>query len=72
VFLTKAFAAGPAAKVSVVGLAQVVFGVAFDRVFWGRTFELPTLVGMTLVLAPVAWLMLRREPESVSLASLGE
>ena len=72
VFLTKAFAAGPPAKVSVVGLAQVVFGAFFDRVFWGRSFEPLTLLGMLLVLAPTAWLMLRREPESVPLASLGE
>ncbi|HXT59062.1 MAG TPA: DMT family transporter [Pirellulales bacterium] len=72
VFLTKAFAAGPPAKVSVVGLAQVVFGAFFDRVFWGRSFEPLTLLGMLLVLAPTAWLMLRREAESVPLASLGE
>ena len=72
VFLTKAFAAGPPAKVSVVGLAQVVFAVAFDRLFWGRSFDLFTMLGMLLVLAPTAWLLLRREPEIVPLAGLGE
>lgn len=72
VMLTKAFAAGPAAKVSVVGLSQVVFAVAFDRLFWGRSFDPLTILGMTLVLAPTAWLMLRRDPESLPLAGVSE
>ncbi len=72
IFLTKAFAAGPPAKVSVVGLAQVVFAFLFDRLFWGRSFEPLTILGMTLVLAPTAWLMLRRDPEIVPLAGVGE
>jgi drug/metabolite transporter (DMT)-like permease len=72
VFLTKAFAAGPPAKVSVVGLSQVVFGVLFDRVFWGYSFAPLKLLGIALVLAPVAWLMLRREPEAAPLAGLGD
>ncbi|HVX61001.1 MAG TPA: DMT family transporter [Pirellulales bacterium] len=71
-FLTKAFVAGPPAKVSVVGLAQVAFAVVYDRLLWGRTFAPLTVAGMALVLAPTAWLMLRRETEDVSLASLGE
>jgi drug/metabolite transporter (DMT)-like permease len=72
IFLTKAFAAGPPAKVSVVGLAQVVFAFLFDRLFWGRSFEPLTILGMALVLAPTAWLMLRRDPEIVPLAGVGE
>ena len=72
VFLTKAFAAGPPAKVSVVGLAQVAFAVVYDKVLWGRSFAPLTMLGMALVLAPTAWLMLRREDETVSLADLGE
>lgn len=72
VLLTKAFAAGPPSKVSVVGLAQVAFAVVYDKVFWGKSFAPQTMLGMALVLAPTAWLMLRREPEDVSLANLGE
>lgn len=72
VFLTKAFVAGPPGKVSVVGLAQVAFAVVYDKVFWGRSFAPLTMVGMALVLAPTAWLMLRRETEDVSLAPWGE
>lgn len=58
--LTKAFAAGTPAKVSVVCLSQVGFGMVFDVWLWHRTFSAATLLGMLLVLAPTAWLLLRR------------
>jgi drug/metabolite transporter (DMT)-like permease len=57
VFLTKAFAAGPPARVSVVALTQVVFAMGFDIVLWHHAFSLTTLAGMALVMAPVAWLL---------------
>jgi drug/metabolite transporter (DMT)-like permease len=60
-FLTKAFAAGPPAKVSVIGLTQVVFAMAIDAVLWQRSFNPATLLGMALVLAPAARLMLRQK-----------
>lgn len=59
IFLTKAFSAGPPAKVSVVGLSQVGFGMLFDLAFWGRTFDGTTLLGMALLVAPTAWLLAR-------------
>src|SRR5207253_9404941 len=62
-FLTKAFAAGPPAKVAVVGLTQVVFAMAFDLFFLGTSFNGLTLLGMALILAPMAWLMLQRGQE---------
>jgi drug/metabolite transporter (DMT)-like permease len=58
-FLTKAFAAGPASKVSVVGLSQIVFAMAFDLLFAQRTFNPVTLLGTALVMAPVVWLLIR-------------
>ncbi len=61
IFLTKAFAAGPPAKVSVVALAQVVFAVMLDRLFWDHPFRLVTLLGMVLVMAPTAWLLLSQK-----------
>ncbi len=61
IFLTKAFAAGPPAKVSVVALAQVVFAVILDRLFWNHPFRIITLVGMVLVMAPTAWLLLSQK-----------
>jgi len=61
-FLTKAFAAGPPARVSVIGLTQVVWGMLLDMLIWNRKIELMTVVGMLLILGPTAWLLLRRKP----------
>src|SRR5262249_1410725 len=36
-FLTKAYAAGAPARVSVISLSQVVFGMLFDLAIWGRS-----------------------------------
>ena len=64
-FLTKAFAAGPPAKISVVNLTQVVFALLIDVVFWDRRFNALMLAGMALVMAPTAWLMIsqKRAPD---------
>ncbi len=64
VFLTRAYAAGPPAKVAVVGLTQVLFAIGFDAALWGRTLSATAFAGFALVLAPTAWLMLRRRPIS--------
>ncbi len=66
IFLTKAFAVGDPAKVSVVGLSQVGFGAVFDLVFWGRSFHWTTLLGMLLVVVPSAWLLLHRSITAVT------
>jgi drug/metabolite transporter (DMT)-like permease len=58
-FLTKAFASGPPARVSVVGLAQVGFTMLLEIAFWQRSFSAWTLVGIALVIAPTAWTLLR-------------
>jgi len=58
IFLTKAFAAGPPAKVSVVALTQVGFGMLFDILVWQHAFHWTTLLGMALVTAPTAWLLI--------------
>jgi len=56
-FLTKAFAAGPPARVSVVALTQVGFAMLFDVLIWGHTFGPMSLAGIVLVMAPTAWLL---------------
>jgi drug/metabolite transporter (DMT)-like permease len=65
-FLTKAFAAGPPARVSVVALSQVVFGLAFDVWLWQRQLEPVTLLGIGLVLVPTAWMLVRHRPDVVA------
>ncbi len=62
-FLTKAFAAGPPAKVSVVGLSQIVFAIGLDVLSRDRSFSPSTLVGIGLVMAPTAWVMAGRTHE---------
>ena len=56
-FLTLAFASGPPARVSVVGLTQVGFAVLYDLLLWDRSFETASVVGIALVVAPTAWLV---------------
>lgn len=63
IMLTKAFAAGPPARVSVVNLAQVGMAATLELLFRGRTFSGWTLFGMLLVLTPTAWVLIRRLPE---------
>ena len=62
-FLTKAFASGPPAKVSVVGLTQIVFAMALEILLGRKSFAPATLLGIILVLAPTAWLMVHRPVE---------
>jgi drug/metabolite transporter (DMT)-like permease len=65
ILLTKAFTSGNAAKVSVVALSQVGFAMLFDVLFWSRRFSAESLLGMSLVVLPTAWLMIqeaRRAP----------
>jgi drug/metabolite transporter (DMT)-like permease len=57
--LTKAFAAGPPARVSVVGLSQVGFTMLLEMAIWHRTFGAMTLLGIGLVIAPTAWTLVR-------------
>jgi drug/metabolite transporter (DMT)-like permease len=68
-FLTKAFAAGPPARVSVVGLSQIVFAMILEVIFFQREYEPITLAGMVLVMAPAAWLMTHRGDRTVGAAA---
>jgi drug/metabolite transporter (DMT)-like permease len=61
--LTRAFSAGPPAKVSVVGLTQIVFAMGLDLAFGGPWFSPTTLAGIGLVVAPTAWVMAGRAGE---------
>jgi drug/metabolite transporter (DMT)-like permease len=58
-FLTKAFAAGPPARVSVVMLSQIGFTMLLEMAIWQRSFSARTLAGIALVIAPTAWTLLR-------------
>ncbi|REK12416.1 MAG: DMT family transporter [Planctomycetota bacterium] len=69
-FLTKAFAAGPPARVSVVALTQVAFAMIFETIFFGHAFAPESLLGIVLVLAPTAWLLAtQRRPNLADLSN---
>lgn len=71
-FLTKAFAAGPASKVAVVALTQVVFCALFEFGILNRSFHWNTILGMILVIVPTGWMMLRRDASKLSaMATVG-
>jgi len=56
--MTRAFAKGQASRISVVALSQILFGLGFDVLFWNRSINLISLLGMVMVIAPTAWLIL--------------
>lgn len=55
--VTRAFTSGIPARVSVVGLMQIVFALGLDLLFAGPIIQTSTLAGIALVLAPTAWMM---------------
>ncbi len=58
--LTKAFASGPPARVSVVGLSQVGFAMLLELSISRRQFDALTLIGIGLVIAPTVWTLTRK------------
>ncbi|MCX7418861.1 MAG: DMT family transporter [Planctomycetia bacterium] len=72
--LTKAFTLGVPSRVSVVGLTQVGFALVFEVLFENRRYSAASIAGMLLVLAPTAWLLVRRREatpnESASLSDV--
>lgn len=68
--LTRAFSHGDPPRVAVVGLSQVVFALIIDVTFANHPVTATMLIGIMLVLAPTAWVMLdrivkKREPQLV-------
>jgi drug/metabolite transporter (DMT)-like permease len=57
--LTAAFASGPPAKLSVVGLTQVGFAMMYDVFVWGHRYDMLSILGIVLVVAPTAWLLVQ-------------
>ena len=59
--LTRAFTLGKPARVSVIGLTQILFALGLDLLFGGAAFDPATLAGIGLVLLPTAWVMSSRD-----------
>jgi drug/metabolite transporter (DMT)-like permease len=67
--LTNAFTTGDPAKLSVVGLTQIVFALTLDTLVLEHPLDPHKLLGIPLVIGPTAWLMLRHQspkPEGYS------
>ena len=64
VFLTLAFGRGAPAKVSVVGLTQIVFVMAMCAWAFDRRVNEIALIGTALVIAPTAWLLMQSKATS--------
>jgi drug/metabolite transporter (DMT)-like permease len=71
-FLTKAFASGPPAQISVLGLSQVGFSMLMEVAFSGRHFTYRTLLGLALIVAPTGWVLLQRQKNRPPLAPVGD
>jgi drug/metabolite transporter (DMT)-like permease len=61
--MTRAFAKGHASRISVIALSQILFGLGFDVLFWSRSINLISLIGMALVVVPTAWLIIGGAPQ---------
>jgi len=61
--MTLAFGKGHASRVSVIALTQILFGLVFDILFWNRSLNVVSLLGMVLVIIPTAWLILGGAPK---------
>ena len=68
-FLTKAFAAGPPARVSVVGLSQVGVAAVYKWFVYGRVPTAWSLVGMMMILVATIWVMLKSDEKPAPKAS---
>ena len=60
-FLTKAFAVGRPARISVIGLSQVAFAASYKWIFEGRIPSGVGVAGMLLVVGATVWVMLRSQ-----------
>jgi drug/metabolite transporter (DMT)-like permease len=63
--LTRAFATGEPAKVSVVGLTQVAFTLGLDLLLTDHRLTPMIALGTGLILAPTAWIMMERKPTDI-------
>lgn len=62
--MTRGYMAGEPAVKAVVALAQVAFGVLFDMVFWNRSFDHLSIMGIVLITSPTVFFVLEEKYES--------
>jgi drug/metabolite transporter (DMT)-like permease len=72
VFLTLAFGRGAPAKVSVVGLTQIVFVLVMCAIVFKREVNTIAIIGTALVIAPTAWLLTQPKATSETKSDVDE
>lgn len=59
--MTKAFSMGDAPSVASAGFIKVGFSAGFDIFIWKYVMELPTIIGMLMILGSSIWLFKRKK-----------
>lgn len=65
--MTKAFSIGEAPRIASAGFIKVGFSAGYDLILWGYVFNLPTLIGMALILLSTGWLINRKKDQKVEI-----
>jgi drug/metabolite transporter (DMT)-like permease len=60
ILLTRAFTGGDPARVSVLGLTQILFAMGYDLLLFRHKMNWERGIGITLIIVPTAWVMLSR------------
>ena len=63
--MTKAFSVGEAPSVASAGFVKVGFSAGFDLLIWNYVFNIPTIIGMTLILLSTTWLFSTKKETKV-------
>ena len=59
--MTKAFSTEKAPSVASAGFIKVGFSAGYDLLIWNYVFNVPTIVGMVLILLSTGWLFSRKK-----------
>lgn len=59
--MTKAFSIGEAPSVASAGFIKVGFAAGYDLLIWKYVFDIPTVIGMILILVSTGWLFNRKK-----------
>lgn len=68
--MTKAFSIGEAPSVASAGFIKVGFSAGYDLLIWNYIFNIPTIIGMILILASTGWLFSRKKNSTIESQNL--
>jgi len=68
--MTKAFSIGEAPSVASAGFIKVGFAAGYDLLIWKYIFDVPTIIGMILILASTGWLFSRKKNTDIESQSI--